>query len=460
MRDKIVVGIKKVSVMSSILIKNIKIINEGRSVIGSILIKDDLIEKIFTEDEKLPVAENIIDGTGKLLLPGVIDDQVHFREPGLTHKAEIFTEARAAVAGGTTSYMEMPNTKPQATTHEVLEDKYKLASERSIANYSFYIGATNDNLDELLKTDPEKVCGIKVFMGSSTGNMLVDNESTLAGIFSKAPTLIAAHCEDEDTIQANLQAAKEKYGDDVPFEMHHLIRSEEACYKSSSKAATLARKYGARLHILHLTTAKELDLLDKGMPIEERKITGEVCVHHLWFTSNDYKKYGARIKWNPAIKTVNDRNALRKAVADDTLTVVATDHAPHTKEEKQGTYFNAPSGGPLVQHSLVAMLEMVKEGVFTYEQVVEKMCHAPAQLFKVKNRGFIKEGFKADLVIVEPDNKWTVASENIYSKCGWSPFEGNSFTHLVSHTFVNGHLAYHNGVFDDSKMGERLTFKK
>ncbi len=445
--------------MSSTLIKNIEIVNEGKSFIGSLLIVDDKIDAIFTEDETLPSADDIIDGTGKMLLPGIIDDQVHFREPGLTHKAEIYTEAKAAVAGGTTSFMEMPNTKPQATTHEVLEEKYKLASEKSLANYSFYLGATNDNLDEILKTDPEKICGIKVFMGSSTGNMLVDNEDALAAIFAKAPTIITAHCEDEDTIQANLKAYKEKYGEEVPFEMHHVIRSEEACYKSSSKAAALARKHGGRLHILHLTTAKELELLDKDMPIEERKITGEVCVHHLWFTNDDYKKYGARIKWNPAIKTKKDRDALRKGVIDGTLTVVATDHAPHTKEEKEGTYFKAPSGGPLVQHSLVAMLEMVKDGVFTYEQVVDKMCHAPSQLFKVKSRGFIKNGYKADLVIVEKKD-WAVAPENIYSKCGWSPFEGNHFSHQVSHTFVNGHLAFHNGVFNESKMGERLSFNK
>ena len=444
--------------MGLTLIKDVRIINDGESFIGSVLIATDRIERVYKEGETLPVADEVIDGEGKLLLPGVIDDQVHFREPGLTHKAEIYTEARAAVAGGITSFMEMPNTKPQATTQEILEDKYKLAAEKSIANYSFYIGATNDNLEELLKTDPTKVCGIKVFMGSSTGNMLVDNEETLAGIFSKAPTLIATHCEDEDTIQANLAAYKEKYGEEVPFEKHHLIRSEEACYKSSLKASTLARKHGARLHILHLTTAKELELLDKDMPLEERKVTGEVCVHHLWFTNDDYKKYGANIKWNPAIKTQKDRDGLREGLRNGTLAVVATDHAPHTKDEKKGTYFKAPSGGPLVQHSLVAMLEMVNRGVFTYEQVVDKMCHAPSKLFRIVDRGYIKEGYKADLVIVEPESKWTVAEENIYSKCGWSPFEGQAFAHYVSHTFVNGHLAYHNGIFNDDKKGERLEF--
>ncbi|GAF05495.1 dihydroorotase [Saccharicrinis fermentans] len=380
--------------MSLTLIKNIKIINQGQSYIGSILISGDKIERIYKDGDTLPTADHIIYGEGKLLLPGAIDDQVHFREPGLTHKADIYTESRAAVAGGITSYMEMPNTTPQATTQQILEDKYNRAAQKSIANYSFYMGATNDNLDELLKTDPEKVCGIKVFMGSSTGNMLVDNEDTLGAIFSQAPTLIATHCEDEDTIQANLKAYKEKYGEEVPFEMHHLIRSEEACYKSSLRASTLARKHGARLHILHLTTAKELELLDKDMPLEDKKITGEACVHHLWFTNEDYKKYGALIKWNPAIKTPKDRAALREALKNGNLDVVATDHAPHTKEEKKGTYFKAPSGGPLVQHAMVAMLEMVNQGIFTYEQVVEKMCHAPAILFRVRERGFIKEAIR------------------------------------------------------------------
>ncbi len=444
--------------MASTLIQNIKIINENTITTGSVLIENDLIAGIYKEEEGLPTADQIINGDGKLLLPGVIDDQVHFRDPGLTHKADIYTESRAAVAGGITSYMEMPNTKPQATTHEILEDKYTMASKKSLANYSFYLGATNDNLDEVIKTDPTKVCGIKIFMGSSTGNMLVDNESALTNIFSKSPTLIATHCEDEDTIQANLKLYKEKYGEDVPIEMHYLIRSEEACYKSSQKAAALARKNNSRLHILHLTTAKELDLLDRDMPLEEKKITGEACVHHLWFTNEDYKKYGTYIKWNPAIKTKKDRDALRDALKNDVLDIVATDHAPHTKEEKQGSYFNAPSGGPLVQHSLPAMMEMVQQGVFSYEKVVEKMCHAPAILFNIKNRGYIRKGYKADLVIVDPNKKWTVSTENILSKCKWSPFENQEFTHYVSHTFVNGHLAYHNGVFDNSKNGERLEF--
>ncbi len=444
--------------MATTLIQNIEIINENTTNTGSVLIENDIIKDIIKTGAPLPDADVIIDGHGKLLLPGIIDDQVHFRDPGLTYKADIYTESRAAVAGGITSYMEMPNTKPQATTHEILEDKYNMASQKSIANYSFYLGATNDNLDEILKTDPTKICGIKVFMGSSTGNMLVDNESTLADIFSKAPTLIATHCEDENTIQANLKKYKEKYGENVPIEMHYLIRSEEACYKSSQKAAALARKHNTRLHILHLTTAKELELLDKDMPLEEKKITGEACVHHLWFSNEDYKKYGTFIKWNPAIKTAKDREALRNALKNNILDIVATDHAPHTREEKQGTYFNAPSGGPLVQHSLVAMLEMVNQGIFTYEEVVYKMCHSPAILFNVKNRGYIRKGYKADLVIVDPNKSWTVTEENIYSKCKWSPFENTEFHHYVSHTIVNGHLSYQNGIFDDSKLGERLEF--
>ncbi len=444
--------------MATTLIQNIRIVNENTITTGSVFIKNDLITDILKEGSTLPAADNIIDGKGKLLLPGAIDDQVHFRDPGLTHKADIYTESRAAIAGGITSYMEMPNTKPQAITHEILEDKYTIASEKSLANYSFYLGATNDNIDEVIKTDPTKVCGIKIFMGSSTGNMLVDNEAALSNIFSKAPTLIATHCEDEETIQTNLKLYKEKYGEDVPIEMHYLIRSEEACYKSSQKAAALARKNNSRLHILHLTTAKELDLLDKDMPLEEKKITGEACVHHLWFTNDDYKKYGTYIKWNPAIKTQKDRDALRNALNNNILDIVATDHAPHTKDEKQGSYFKAPSGGPLVQHALPAMLEMVKQGVFSYEKVVEKMCHAPAILFNIKNRGYIRKGYKADLVIVDPNEKWTVSTENILSKCKWSPFENQEFSHSITHTFVNGHLAYNNGVFDNSKNGERLEF--
>ncbi len=441
------------------LIKNATIINENKIFKGSVLIEDEIIKDIFESDNHLPEADNIIDASNKLLIPGVIDDQVHFREPGLTHKAEIETEARAAVAGGVTSFMEMPNTIPQSTTLEELEKKYDIASERSLANYSFYLGATNNNIEQIEAMDTSKICGVKVFMGSSTGNMLVDNPETLVKIFKKSPTLVATHCEDEDTIRKNMQLAKEKYGEDVPVWEHANIRSAKACLLSSEKAAKLARENNTRLHILHLSTKDELELLDRDMPLSKRKITGEVCVHHLWFTADDYKKYGSKIKWNPAVKAPEHREALRKALNDDVLAVVATDHAPHTKDEKNNTYFKAPSGGPLVQHSLVAMLEMVKQGVFTYQKVIEKMCHAPAELFNIVNRGYIRKGYKADLVLVEPDIKEQVTKDNIYYKCKWSPFEGNVFSHKVTHTFVNGHLAYCNNIFNEDKKGQRLIFE-
>ncbi len=445
--------------MSTILIKNATIINEGVKKIGSVLIKNDLIANVIYDDT-LPEADKIVDATGKLLIPGAIDDQVHFREPGLTHKADIQSESRAAIAGGITSFMEMPNTTPQAVTHEILEEKYKLAAEKSSANYSFYIGATNDNIDELLKTDPQKVCGIKIFMGSSTGNMLVDNESILDRIFAESQVLIATHCEDETTIQENTTIYKNKFGEDLPFKYHPVIRSAEACYKSSKKAADLARKHNARLHILHLSTEKELELLDNSLPLEQKKITGEVCVHHLWFSEEDYDKYGANIKWNPAVKSLKDRDALRAGLNSGKLDVVATDHAPHTKEEKQNKYFKAPSGGPLVQHALVAMLEMAKQGIFTYELVVEKMCHAPATLYQIEKRGYIRAGYKADLVLIDENKQSEVNSENILYKCGWSPFEGTTFSHSVTHTFINGQLAYQEGKIKESIRGERLTFDR
>ncbi len=445
--------------MSTLLIRNASIINEGTRQTGSILIEDSLIKQVIFGNG-IPTADKVIDATGLLLLPGVIDDQVHFREPGLTHKANIESESRAAVAGGITSFMEMPNTKPQATTQEILEEKYKLAAQVSAANYSFYIGATNDNIDELLKTDPKTVCGIKVFMGSSTGNMLVDEESVLDRIFGESKVLIATHCEDEATIQENTTIYKNKYGEDIPFKYHPVIRSAEACYKSSKKAAGLARKHGARLHILHLSSAKELELLDKGMPLSEKKVTGEVCVHHLWFTDADYDKYGSRIKWNPAVKSENDRKHLRKGLINGNLDVVATDHAPHTIEEKNNKYFSAPSGGPLVQHALVSMLEMVNQGIFSYELVVEKMSHNPAILFQIEKRGFIREGYKADLVLVDPNNSWEVKPENILYKCGWSPFEGTTFSHKVVNTIINGKLAYANGKVNTDIKGERLSFER
>jgi len=445
--------------MKTTLITNAKIVNEGKQFAGDVLIKGQFIEKIGSNLLAEGVDE-VIDANGKLLLPGVIDDQVHFREPGLTHKATIYTEAKAAVAGGITSFMEMPNTVPNALTQELLEDKYQIAKKDSLANYSFFMGASNDNLEEVLKTDPKTVCGVKVFMGSSTGNMLVDEEETLEGLFSQVPMLIATHCEDEDTIRRNTAIYKEKYGDDVPIRCHPEIRSEEACYKSSSLAVSLAKKHGARLHILHISTAKEIDLFDNSKPLVEKKITAEACIHHMWFDDSYYDKKGTLIKWNPAVKTSADRDAILQAVLDDKIDVIATDHAPHTSEEKDNTYFKAPSGGPLVQHSLVAMLELVKQGKITLERMVEKMSHNPAILFEIEKRGYIREGYFADLVLVDPDNPWEVARDNILAKCGWSPFEGQKFNAKVTHTFVSGHLAYKEGAFDESKKGERLSFDR
>jgi dihydroorotase len=440
------------------LIKNATIVNEGRSFNADVLVKEGKIEKI---GEGLSAAgAEIIDASGKHLLPGCIDDQVHFREPGLTHKAEIYTEAKAAVAGGITSFMEMPNTVPNTLTQELLSDKYKIASERSLANYSFFMGASNDNIDEVLKTDPRNVCGIKVFMGSSTGNMLVDNKQTLENLFSKCKMLIATHCEDEATIRANTETYKEKYGEDVPVECHPLIRSAEACYKSSSMAVELAKKYDTRLHILHISTAIETKLFDNKTPLREKKITAEACVHHLWFSDEDYKTKGMLIKWNPAVKTKNDREEIMKALLDDRIDIIATDHAPHTLEEKDNKYFKAPSGGPLVQHALVAMLELARQGKITIEKVVEKMSHAPADCFRVEKRGFIREGYWADLVLVDLGSAWEVKRENVLSKCGWAPFEGQIFHSKVTHTFVSGHLAYADGKFDESVKGQRLLFER
>lgn len=442
------------------IIHKATIVNEGTRFEGSLLIEDEFIQRIFKDEEVPETLMNeatVIDGSGKLLIPGAIDDQVHFREPGLTHKGEIATESRAALAGGITSYMEMPNTKPQATTQAELAKKYARAAEVSAVNYSFYMGATNDNLDEVLKTDPSQVCGIKVFMGSSTGNMLVDDEETLSKIFKQAPTLIATHCEDEEIIQRNTEIYRQKYGEIVPISRHPRIRSAEACYKSSSKAVELARKFGTRLHVLHISTAKEMELFDPG-PVKDKKITAEVCVHHLWFEEKDYIAYGTRIKWNPAVKSAEDRQALWEALLADKIDVIATDHAPHTLDEKSHAYFQAPSGGPLVQHALVAMLEFVNQEKLTVEKVVEKMCHAPADLFRIDRRGYIREGYYADLVLVNPDKKWTVCPENIIYKCGWSPFEGTEFTHQVSKTFVNGQLAYDRGEIKKEVRGKRLEF--
>lgn len=444
-----------------ILIKNANIVNEGRIFKGSVLIDDEHIEKIFNGENNVESDDSmeIIDADGLWLIPGVIDDQVHFREPGLTHKGDITSESKAAVAGGVTSYMDMPNTNPQTTTLELLEEKYAQAAEKSYANYSFYMGATNINIDELVKINPCEVCGIKVFMGSSTGNMLVNDLQTLERIFSEAPTLIATHCEDEEIIQRNQKHYKEKFGENIDFEYHPLIRSEEACYKSSAFAVELARKYNSRLHVLHLSTARELELFKNDKPLKERKITAEVCVHHLWFSDKDYEKYGSRIKWNPAIKKEADREALIKALNNDTIAVVATDHAPHTESEKDASYFKSSSGGPLVQHSLVAMLQLAKQGKFTVEKVVEKMCHAPAELFRIEKRGYIRPGYYADLVLVNPNSPQTVDKSNIFYKCGWSPFEGQTFDAKVERTFVNGQMVYNNGVFNENVRGKRLLFE-
>lgn len=443
--------------MSSILIKNANVVNEGIQLNADVFINGGRIERIDPVLSDVQ-ADREIDASGKFLLPGIIDDQVHFREPGLTHKATIATEAKAAVAGGITSFMEMPNTIPNTLTQELLEEKYRLASEVSLANYSFYMGASNDNLEEVLKTDPEKVCGVKVFMGSSTGNMLVDDQTTLEGIFAKVPMLIATHCEDEATIRRNLEDYREKFGDDIPASAHPLIRSAEACYLSSSKAVQLAKKHGTRLHILHISTEKEIELFNHTIPLAEKKITAEACVHHLWFDDTRYAELGNRIKWNPAVKRPADRKAVLQAVIQDKIDVIATDHAPHTLEEKQQPYLKAPSGGPLVQHALPAMLELYCQDQIRLETIVQKMAHNVADCFGIKDRGYIREGYFADLVLVDPDQAWTVDTENILYKCGWSPFEGQRFSTAISHTFVNGHLVYENGHFHEHEKGKRLEF--
>ena len=442
-----------------ILIKNAKIVNENQIFESDLLIEKDLISKI-SKNISEEGADKIIDASGKYLLPGIIDDQVHFREPGLTHKGDIESESRAAIAGGVTSFIEQPNTVPNAVTKELLEEKYQIASEKSFANYSFMMGGTNDNLEEILKTNPRNVAGIKLFLGSSTGNMLVDNPETLENIFSKTKMLIAVHCEDESTIRKNTEIYKEKFGEDIPMMYHHLIRSEEACYLSSSKAVELAKKTGARLHIFHVSTAKETELFQNNIPLKDKKITAEVCVHHLTFTNEDYETKGTLIKWNPAVKTEKDKDGLWEALLDDRIDIVATDHAPHTWEEKQNVYTKTPSGAPLVQHSLVAMIEHFKKGKISLEKIVEKMCHNPAILFQIEKRGFVKEGFKADLVLVDLDDEFTVSKENILYKCGWSPLEGATFHSKITHTFVNGNLVFENGKVSEEKFGERLLFER
>ena len=444
--------------MNSYLIKNARIVNEGTTQHGDVLVENGLISKIGSSIVNDSV-ENI-DAQGKFLLPGVIDDQVHFREPGLTHKANILTESRAAVAGGITTFIEQPNTVPQATTQKLLQDKFDIAEKSSYTNYSFMFGGTNNNLEELLKTNPKNVAGIKLFLGSSTGNMLVDNPEVLEKIFSSTKLIISVHCEDEGTIRKNTEHYKEIYGDDIPIELHPIIRSEEACYISSSRAIELAKKTGARLHIFHLSTAKEMELFRNDIPLEEKQITAEVCVHHLWFSDEDYKEKGTFIKWNPAVKKASDREALWEALLNDKIDVLATDHAPHTLEEKSNPYTKAPSGGPLVQHALLALSEKVKEGVWSMEKLVEKACHNPAKIFQIEKRGFIREGYFADIVLLDDNKPQTVTRENVLYKCGWSPFEGTTFSSTVTHTFVNGVLMYNEGKFDDVTKGQRITFDR
>ncbi len=444
--------------MPSTLIRNAQIVNEGQIFRSDVFIKDGFIAQISNTIEAS--ADIIIDADGKYLIPGVIDDQVHFREPGLTHKAEIYTESKAAVAGGITSFMEMPNTNPQTLTQELLEEKYKRASEVSLANYSFFMGASNDNLEEVLKTNPRNVGAVKIFMGSSTGNMLVDNRVVLEKIFKESKMLIAVHCEDEETVKANAELARQEFGEDVPIEEHPKIRSVEACYKSSSMAIELAKKHDTRLHVFHLSTAKEIELFRNDIPLEEKRITAEVCIHHLWFDDSQYAEKGTHIKWNPAVKSKRDRDQLFQALLDDKLDIIATDHAPHTLEEKDNTYFKAPSGGPLVQHALSAMLEFYHQGKISLEKVVEKMCHAPAVCFQLEGRGFIRKGYAADLVLVDLENPWEVSKENILYKCKWSPFEGTTFQSKVTHTWINGHLAFKGGHFDESQKGQRLLFDR
>ncbi|MCK5441056.1 MAG: dihydroorotase [Maribacter sp.] len=444
--------------MGKVLIKNAKVVNENKIFEGDILVEDDIIQKIGKNLSD--VNSKLIDAEGNYILPGVIDDQVHFREPGLTHKGDIATESRAAIAGGITTFMEQPNTNPQTTTIKKLEDKFTRAAETSYANYSFLFGGTNDNLEELKRLDKNACSGVKLFLGSSTGNMLVDDEEVIEKIFRNTEMVISAHCEDETTIKRNFAKHVEQFGDDIPVKYHPLIRSDEACYLSSSKAIDLAKKTGARLHVFHLSTGIETNLFQNDIPLEQKKITSEVCIHHLWFSEADYDEKGTLIKWNPAVKSTEDRSKLWEALLDDRIDVVATDHAPHTIEEKNNVYTKAPSGGPLVQHALPAMLEKYHEGVISLEKIVEKMCHNPAKLFQIKNRGFIREGYYADLAIVNLNAPWKVTKDNIAYKCGWSPFEGDTFRSQISHTFVNGHLAFENDGFSPQRNAKRLTFNR
>jgi len=443
--------------MPSILIRQATIVNEGKQYVTDVFIKNGLIERIDNYIDQ--PADQIINAEGLHLLPGMIDDQVHFREPGLTHKANIYSESRAAVAGGITSFMEMPNTVPNTLTQQLLQDKYDIAAKTSLANYSFFMGASNDNLDEVLRTDAANVCGIKVFMGSSTGNMLVDNRETLEKLFAECPMLIATHCEDEQTIKDNLAHFKQLLGDNIPVKLHPKIRSAEACYLSSSMAVELAKKHNTRLHILHISTERETHLFDNAIPLKDKRITAEACVHHLWFSDADYETKGNLIKWNPAVKTAADREGVLKAVLDYHIDIIATDHAPHTIEEKAKPYLEAPSGGPLVQHALPALLEMYHQDKLTLEQIADKTAHSPAICFRMEKRGFIREGYWADIVLVNLSSLWTVNKQNILYKCGWSPFEGQTFRSAVTHTIVSGNLAYADGKLINTTPGQRLSFK-
>jgi len=445
------------------LIKGATVVNEDRKAVADVYIKDGMICSVsFGRTLSIPEEETYtkIHAEGKYLLPGLIDDQVHFREPGLTHKGEIYTEAKAAVAGGITSFMEMPNTAPPTLTQELLEQKYARAAEASLANYSFFMGASNDNLEEVMKTNVSNVCGLKIFMGSSTGNMLVDHRETLEAIFSRWKSIISLHCEDEATIRANMEKARAQYGEDVPVAMHPVIRNTEACYKSSSFAVSLAEKYGTKINILHISTGIETGLFSNKLPLKEKKITSEACIHHLWFSDEDYAAKGTLIKWNPAVKTAADREKIWEALHDGRIDIIATDHAPHTLEEKSQSYFKAPSGGPLVQHALNALLEFYHQGKISLEMIARKMCHNVADIFEIDRRGYIREGYHADLVLVDLDTEWTVDRPNILYKCGWSPFEGTTFHSAVTHTFVNGNLVYQNGIFDETEKGQRLLFNR
>jgi dihydroorotase len=443
---------------NKLIIRNAKITNENKEFIGDIVIEDSFISEISNQSISGTFDEEL-DASNLLLIPGMIDDQVHFREPGLTEKANIFTESRAAVAGGITSFMEMPNTVPNTVTQQLLEEKYQIAKQNSVANYSFFMGANNDNLKEVLKTDGEHVCGIKVFMGSSTGNMLVDNKETLSQIFKNSPLLIATHCEDEQTVRKNLAIFKEKYGSNIPFEMHPAIRSEEACYLSSSMAVDLASKYESRLHVLHISTAKELELFKSELELKEKKITAECCIHHLWFNDQDYQKNGSKIKWNPAVKTEYDRKSLINAINSDVIDIIATDHAPHTRNEKMNGYLSAPSGGPLVQHALLALLELEKTNQISLKQLVKKTSHDVADCFKIEKRGYLRPGYYADFVLIDQNKNTTVNKENILYKCGWSPFEGYNFSSSINSTYVNGKRVYHEGVLNEKTNSMRLKFK-